>query len=425
VASHTVIDRRPGLVPEARRRELGRRLEMEVAGEVRFGDGDRALYATDASNYRQVPLGVVLPRSAEDAETVVRVCREFEAPVMPRGGGTSLAGQTCNTAVVIDFSKFMHEVVRVDPEAQVAEVEPGCVLDHLQAAARRHGLVFGPDPATHSRNSLGGMIGNDSCGGHSLIAGRTADNVEWLDVLTYDGLRMRLGPTSEAQYQAILAEGGRRSDIYRGMRALWGRHGAEFEKTYPKIPRRISGYENLDQLDWSKGFNVARALVGTEAGCVMVLKAGLKLIPDPQNRVLAMLGFEDVCQAADVVCAVLEHGPIGIEAFDHLLVDYLRRQGRDEAELKLLPKGGGWLMVEFAGDSVEQAAGKARKLVEAMKGRDCEGKVVTDVQAQGGSGRCARTPWRRRPTCRGSARPIRAGRTARCAARISAATCAS
>jgi FAD/FMN-containing dehydrogenase len=206
VATRTVIDRRSGAVqasavatPEARRRALGRRLAAEIRGEVRFGDGDRALYATDASNYRQVPLGVVLPQSAEDVEAVVRLCREFGAPVTPRGGGTSLAGQTCNTAVVVDFSKSMHRVLSVDPKARTAEVEPGCVLEHLQEACRPHGLAFGPDPATHSRNSLGGMIGNDSCGGHSLIAGRTADNVEWLEVLTYDGLRMRVGPTSEAQ----------------------------------------------------------------------------------------------------------------------------------------------------------------------------------------------------------------------------------
>jgi FAD/FMN-containing dehydrogenase len=255
---------------------LHRALEASLEGEVRFSVGDRALYATDASNYRQIPYGVVLPKCAEDAVKTVRLCNAHDVPITPRGGGTSLAGQTCNTAIIIDFSKYMHRVLSIDPKARLAVVEPGCILDHLRDEAGRHGLTFGPDPATHDHNTLGGMIGNDSCGVHSVMAGRTADNVRSLDILTYDGLRMTVGPTSPTELNAILAAGGRRAEIYRQMQDFWRAHGHHFEKAYPQIPRRVSGYENLDQLSPDKGMNIARALTGTEATCIIVLGATLE-----------------------------------------------------------------------------------------------------------------------------------------------------
>ncbi|HEU5273810.1 MAG TPA: FAD-dependent oxidoreductase, partial [Xanthobacteraceae bacterium] len=203
---------------------LARDLAAAIAGEVRFDSGSRALYATDASNYRQVPIGVVLPRTIEDVIATVDLCRRHGAPIVLRGGGTSLAGQGCNVAVLIDFSKYMHGIVALDPERRVAEVEPGCVLDALRDAAEQHHLTFGPDPSTHDHNTLGGMIGNNSCGVHSVMAGRTADNVENLDILTYDGLRMTVGPTSDEDLRAILAAGGRRADIYRAMRDFRDRY---------------------------------------------------------------------------------------------------------------------------------------------------------------------------------------------------------
>jgi FAD/FMN-containing dehydrogenase/Fe-S oxidoreductase len=387
---HRVIDTTAGgrvtfagfALSPGRRAELGRALAGRVSGEVRFSDGDRALYATDASNYRQVPIGVVAPKTMEDVVATVELCRRFDAPVTPRGGGTSLAGETCNTAVVIDFSKYLNRVVAIDAERRIAEVEPGCVLDDLLAATRKHGLIFGPDPATHSRNTLGGMIGNDSCGGHSLIAGRTADNVEWLDVLTYDGLRMRVGRTSPEDYQRILEAGGRRAALYRAMRDLWDRWGGQFERVYPDIPRRVSGYENLDALAWEKGFNVARALVGTEAGCVLVLKAGLRLIPDPPARVQALLAFEDIASAADAVPEILTYQPISLEAFDNLLVELLHHKHRDEDELKDLPPGKGWLMVEFGAETKDQAAAAARPLLEAFRAKGRPGVLLDTAEAQ-------------------------------------------
>jgi FAD/FMN-containing dehydrogenase len=198
---------------------LAAALRRELRGEVRFDRGSRALYATDGSNYRQVPIGVVLPRDADDVLATLARCRQEGVPVLARGAGTSLAGQCCNVAVVLDFSKHMNRIVEVDPERRTARVEPGVVLDRLREAAEAHGLTYGPDPATHAWCTLGGMIGNNSCGVHALMAGKTVDNVETLDVVTYDGLRLTVGPTDDEQLAAIIRAGGRRGELYAGMRA--------------------------------------------------------------------------------------------------------------------------------------------------------------------------------------------------------------
>src|SRR3954466_2890589 len=188
--------------PDAR--ALERALRRRVAGEVRFDPGSRALYATDASNYRQVPIGVVIPRTEEDVVNTIATCRQHGAPVLARGGGTSLAGQCCNVAVVLDFSKYLNRILHLDPDRRRARVQPGLVLDTLRDAAERHHLTFGPDPSTHNHNTLGGMIGNNSCGTHSVMAGKTEENVLELDVLTYDGVRMRVGATSEDELKRII-----------------------------------------------------------------------------------------------------------------------------------------------------------------------------------------------------------------------------
>src|SRR6202040_3179418 len=187
---------------------LAAALRREIRGEVRFDDGSRALYATDASNYRQVPIGVVMPRDQNDVIATVALARKFGAPILARGGGTSLAGQCCNVAVVLDFSKYMHDIIELDPNARFARVQPGIVLDDLRNAAEEHKLTFGPDPATHSRCTIGGMIGNNSCGVHALMAGKTVDNIDELDILTYDGLRLRVGPPSEEKLEEIIRQGG-------------------------------------------------------------------------------------------------------------------------------------------------------------------------------------------------------------------------
>src|SRR6185295_12171947 len=181
-----------------------------MRGEVRFDRGSRALYATDGSNYRQVPIGLVVPRDDDDVIAAVAACRTHGAPVLPRGAGTSLAGQCCNVAVVLDSTKFMNRILEIDPAGRFARVQPGVVLDTLRNAAEVHHLTFGPDPSTHGRCSLGGMIGNNSCGTHSLLAGKTVDNVEELTILLYDGTELTVGPTTDDEFDAIVRAGGRR-----------------------------------------------------------------------------------------------------------------------------------------------------------------------------------------------------------------------
>src|SRR5689334_7018530 len=206
-------------------RGLEEDLRAALEGEVRFDDGSRALYATDSSNYRQVPIGVVIPKTREDVIKTAAIYRRHDAPLLPRGGGTSLAGECCNAAVVIDFSKYLNRVIAIDPERRLARVEPGCILDHLRAEAAKHGLTFGPDPATHDHNTLGGMIGNNSGVVHAVMNSITVHNVQALEVLTYDGLRVAVGPTSEDEFRAILRSGGRRAEIYRRLDELRHRYG--------------------------------------------------------------------------------------------------------------------------------------------------------------------------------------------------------
>jgi len=270
----TAAHRRRADRPEQRsaidRPALERDLRAAVQGEVRFDRGSLGLYATDGSNYRQVPIGVVIPRTIDDVVRTMELARRHGAPVLSRGGGTSLSGQCCNVAIVMDFSKYLHHILELDPDRRWARVQPGLVLDDLRHAAERHHLTFGPDPSTHNHCTLGGMIGNNSCGTHSVMAGETCDNVEALDILTYDGLRMTVGKTSDADYERILSGGGRRAEIYRRLRQLRDRYADEIRAKFPKIPRRVSGY-NLPALLPENGFHVAQALVGTESTCVTVL----------------------------------------------------------------------------------------------------------------------------------------------------------
>ncbi|MES1243684.1 MAG: FAD-linked oxidase C-terminal domain-containing protein [Acidobacteriota bacterium] len=327
-------------------RALESDLRLAVRGEVRFDTGSRALYATDASNYRQVPIGVVVPKGPDDVQAAMAVCLRHGAPVLGRGAGTSLAGQACNAAVVLDVSRHLSRILEIDPERRLARVEPGVVLDSLRREAGRYGLTFGPDPATHAWCTLGGMIGNNSCGAHSLTTGRTSDNIEELEVLTYGGLRLRVGATTEPELDRIVRSGGRRGEIYAGLRSLRDRYAWRIRERFPDIPRRVSGY-NLDELLPERGFHVARALTGTEGTCVMVLQATVRLVPAPRSRTLLVLGYEDVFAAADQVLEILEAGPIGLEGMDRFLVenDFTRRAFRDV--LSGLPAGGAWLLAEF------------------------------------------------------------------------------
>ncbi|MGD0480422.1 MAG: FAD-binding and (Fe-S)-binding domain-containing protein [Terracidiphilus sp.] len=352
-------------------RELESLLKKSLRGAgsselVRFDLGSRALYAADASNYRQLPIGVVFPRHAADVEAALAACRATGAAVLPRGAGTSLAGQCVNVAVVFDYSRYMNALDAIDPQARIARVQPGIVLDRLRDAAEVHHLTYAPDPATHSRCTLGGIIGNNSCGVHGLLGGKAVDNVESLDIVLYDGTRMVVGATPPAELDALIRCGGRVAQIYSGLVRIRDRYAALVREKFPRIPRRVSGY-NLDELLPENNFHVARALVGSEGTCANIVSATLNLIASPPFRVLTVLGFSDAFIAADAVPLALEHKPIGLEGFDYLLVDFMRRKGLALRDLDRLPDGIGFLLVEMGAWSQEEAQAKAETVARASQ----------------------------------------------------------
>jgi FAD/FMN-containing dehydrogenase/Fe-S oxidoreductase len=363
-------------------RELEFKLKATLRGEVHFDMGFRAMYAADSSNYRQLPIGVVLPRDAADVEAALAACRAMGAAVLPRGAGTSLAGQCANVAVVFDFSKYMNGLGAIDVEKKLAQVEPGIVLDRVREAAEVHHLTYAPDPATHSRCTLGGMIGNNSCGVHGLLGGKVSDNIESLDIVLYDGARMTVGRTSDAELDAFIRGGGRVGQIYAGLASLRDRYADLIREKFPRIPRRVSGY-NLDDLLPENGFHVARALVGSEGTCMTVVSATLNLRASPPHRVLTALAFPDAFLAADVVPAVLEHKPIGLEGFDAMLVDFMRRKHLAVDDVALLPPGGGFLLVEMGAWSADEAQAMAEKLVQASQswGTKPQARIYNSVEA--------------------------------------------
>jgi FAD/FMN-containing dehydrogenase len=323
------------------------------------------MYAADASNYRRVPIGVVAPVDEEDVAAAVAVCHAHDVPLLPRGAGTSIAGQAVNTAVVVDFTRHLNRVLEIDPQARTARVQPGLVLDELRAAAAPHGLTFGPDPSTHNRCTLGGMIGNNACGSHSVAWGKTVDNVHALDVLTYRGERLSLG------------RGEAHGRIPDALRALGQRYGDTVRTAFPDLTRRVSGY-NLDQLLPENGFDLAKAMVGTEGTCATLLAATVRLVESPPARALAVLGFPDAYLAADHVMAVRELDPLTIEGMDAGLIAALRAAHPTETASRYLPEGGGWLYVETGGQTRPAAEAAARTVVAAMAGSGATSVVVSD-----------------------------------------------
>ena len=341
-------------------------------GDIRFDAGARALYATDGSNYRQVPIGVVLPRNIDDVLATVSLSRQFGAPLLCRGGGTSLAGQCCNVAVVLDFTKYMSRILEIDPVRRIARVQPGVVLDNLRNAAEKHHLTFGPDPASHERCTLGGMIGNNSCGVHSVMAGKTDDNIEELEILTYDGARLKVGQNfirdhavTGAPELSVRGDSGRATQLRESLKQIAAQYANLIRQKFPNIPRRVSGY-NLNHLLPENGFHIARALVGSEGTCVTVLEATCRLVESPRERVLLVVAYPDIFQCADHIPEIMAHQPIGLEGFDDLLVGYTRAKGMNSEGLSLLPEGCGWLMVEFGASTAPEAEAQARALMKTL-----------------------------------------------------------
>jgi FAD/FMN-containing dehydrogenase/Fe-S oxidoreductase len=343
-------------------RGLEHDLRKRVEDEVRFAAGARALYASSGANYRHLPIGIVIPRTVDDVVATVELCRRYRAPLLSRGGGTGLAGQTTNVAVIIDFSKYLNRIVEIDSERRLARVQPGLILDHLrQTAEREHRLTFGPDPSTHDCCTFGGMIASNSCGVHSVMSQfygpgpRTSDNVHELDVLLYDGrrLRVRKGTSGDAE-------------IDRRLLDLRDRYANRIRARYPDIPRRVSGY-NLDDLLPEKEFHVAQALSGTESTCVTILEATVTLLQSPPVRSLLVAGYASAAEAGDHVPEVLEHKPLGLEGVDEALITDMTMLGKHRHDVSALPDGRGWLLAEFGGETKEEADGKAHELMAALK----------------------------------------------------------
>ncbi len=340
-------------------------LRERVDGEVRFDAGSRAAYATDASNFRQTPIGVVVPRTPEAAAEAVAVAREHGAPVLSRGGGTSLAGQCVNTAVVIDWSKYCTRVESVDVAARTCVVQPGVVLDGLNRRLAPAGLRFGPEPATHMNCTVGGMIGNNSCGATAQQTGKVVDNIARLEVLLYDGTRFWCGETGDEEYAEIERHGDLRATLYRRLRTLRETYADEIRRRYPDIPRRVSGY-NLDPLLPEHGFDVAGLLVGSESTLVTVLRVELDLVPVVAERTLVVLGFDGIEEAADAVPGILPHEPMALEGVDERLIHDERLKHLNPEAIAELPAGHAFLMVQFGGDTVEEADARAHRMLAAL-----------------------------------------------------------
>ena len=360
-------------------------LKDALGSSVRFDTAHRAVYASDASNYRQVPIGVVVPQSLDELIQGVAICHDHRAPLLVRGAGTSMSGQTVNNAVVFDLSAACSRILEIDPRSKTALVEPGVVCDSLRSAAERHGLTFAPDPSTHSRCTLGGMIGNNSCGAHSVMAGKTLENVRALEVMTCDGERFWVGPTTEEEIEAIVLAGGRRGQIYSDLRDLRDRYADLIRTRFPSIKRRVSGF-NLDQLLPENGFNLARALVGTEGTCALILKACVELVNSPPHRVLLVLGFDDIYLAADAVPDYERFRPIAIEGLDRMIIRGLQARNLAQAEIDLLPQGDAWVVLEFGADTEIQASDQAEKAAAYFRTRPHgprpSTKIVTDRALQ-------------------------------------------
>ena len=378
-------------------------LRAEVDGEVRFDAGSRAAYATGGSNYREVPLGLVVPRTVEAAVAAVAVCRRHGAPVLSRGGGTSLGGQVTNVAVIIDWSKYCNRLLEVDPQRRTCLVEPGIVLDTLNELLAPHGLEFGPRPSTHSHCAIGGMIGNNSCGSTAQRSGKVVDNIVELEVLLYDGTRMWVGETTDEQYAEIQRRGGRQAEIYRQLRALRDEYLTDIRSRYPDIPRRVSGY-NLDSLLPEQNFHVAQALVGSEGTLVTVLRARLKLLPVVRAKSLVFLSYPDIAAAGDDVPRVLPHNPVALEGLDDKLINYEKRKNLHPDALHKLAENGGWLMVQMGGDTEQEADAAVARLIQALGREDGPGVHRFDDEAdeeqmwlvrESGLGATARVPGER------------------------------
>lgn len=397
IPSGRAVQTRSASMAQVDAKSLSRALTRAIEGEVRFDTASIGLYATDSSNYRQIPIGVVLPKTLNDVVVTHALCSRYGAPLLNRGGGTSLSGETVNFAVVIDHSKYLRHIGEPDAERRLITVETGAVNEEVNEKAAQVGLIFGPDPSSHAYCTIGGNIGNNSCGIHSVQSQfygpgpRTSDNVHSMEIVTYEGARFRVGVNEEDQLDEIIAAGGPKGEIYAKLRDLRDRYADLIRERFPSVsqlPRRVSGC-NLDELLPEKGFNVARALVGTEGTCATALEVTLMLTPALLKRATVVVAYDDIADAAEHVPEILEWKPIGLEGIDHLLFEDEQMKNMHPEGLRQLPSSGGhaWLLVQFGADNTDEVKDTAKRFAEWLvkeKGYESERVSVFESREVGG-----------------------------------------
>ncbi|HZN36824.1 MAG TPA: FAD-binding oxidoreductase, partial [Pirellulaceae bacterium] len=347
---------------------LSAALSAEIQGEVRFDPISQALYSTDASVYQILPLGVVIPKSREDVIRTVRACRAAGASITARGGGTSQAGQAIGAGVQLDFSKYLHKVLSLEPEAQRVRVEPGIVLDELNAFLRPYGLLLPLDISTSDRATIAGMIANNSSGTRSVVYGKTIDYVESLTALLSDGSVVEFSPQNSDQLDAKCAQADLEGGCYRAVRRLAREHAAEIERRYPRILRRVGGY-NLDEfLPEKSPFNLSRLIVGSEGTLALILDATLRLVRPPKHRAMCVVQFRDLLESLAATPLILQHQPSAVELVDRFILDSTR--GKTEFEpLRsfIVDDPAAVLFVEFFGETPDECAGRVAELEQALR----------------------------------------------------------
>ena len=365
-------------VHASERDDIESALKSRVSGEVKFDPFTRVLYSTDASIYQMEPVGVVIPRNVEDVLGVIQVANETGVPVLPRAGGTSLAGQTVNHAIVTDFSKYLNQIIEVNKEEQWARVQPGIVLDDLNRQLIPYGLMYAPDPTTSSRACVGGGVGNNTCGAHSVIYGKTLDHIKELDVILSDGTQTHFQTLDARELEAKLNGIGLESDIYRGVRRLAQENVAEINARYPNIMRRVSGY-NLDQFLVDDNFNMTKMIVGSEGTLCVVTEVKINLVPRPTMTALSVVHFEDIFGASEAVQHILEHGPSSIEIMDNNVLERSRASANLGSNMAFVEGNpGAILVVEFYGETEAELTDKATKLKNDME-RLCHGYATVNM----------------------------------------------
>lgn len=365
--------------------EIVEELRKHVSGEVRFDKISRILYSTDASIYEIEPLGVVIPRSADDLQATVEIAYKHGVPIIPRGGGTSIVGNAIGAGIIIDCSKYLHEILEVNREEGWARIQPGVVLDQLNNHLKQYNLLFGPDVATSSRANIGGMMANNSSGAHSIMYGKTISHVQELQVVLSNGEQARLSSLSQNDWQNRLAKNGFLNSIYKRIDELVRENRDEIDNRFPRILRRVAGY-NLDEFVRETHNNLAKLVVGSEGTLAVICEAKINLVQLPKHRVLAVVQFHDLFSALDAVRPILEFKPSAVELLDNNIID-LTRDTMEYARRLTFVDGfpAALLLVEFEGDSKKQLVDQLNKIDDFLKkekiGYTCHHAIEEGQQA--------------------------------------------